>query len=372
MLRASLTSPRRVLMTLDAVGGVWRYALDLARLLGQAHVETILVGFGPAPDAAMTSEIAGLPGVHLVWTGRPLDWMAKTPDELDGIGSLIAEIALRERADLIHVNLPAQALEIPGDWPVVAVSHSCLRSWWATVKGEPLPPAWAWQAEREEAGLRRADLVMAPSASHAAQIAALYQLSARPHVVHNSAAEAVSCQSGRAPFVLSAGRWWDEGKNGAVLDEAAGSTGWPVFLAGSTAGPDANRFEPRHAVCTGSLGSAALGSLMGRAGLFAAPSLYEPFGLSVLEAAWRGTPLLLADIPTFRELWDGAAAFVPPREPQAWAQAIADLAQAPDRRARLGQQSRERATRYGRDRQRAAVLAAYHTALADRSTSEAA
>ncbi len=42
---------RRVLITLDAVGGVWRYALDVARGLESHGVDCLLVGFGPAPDA---------------------------------------------------------------------------------------------------------------------------------------------------------------------------------------------------------------------------------------------------------------------------------------------------------------------------------
>ncbi|MER8608904.1 glycosyltransferase family 1 protein, partial [Mesorhizobium sp. M1233] len=33
MLRTLSPRPRRILMTVDAVGGVWRYALDLARQL---------------------------------------------------------------------------------------------------------------------------------------------------------------------------------------------------------------------------------------------------------------------------------------------------------------------------------------------------
>jgi glycosyltransferase involved in cell wall biosynthesis len=43
--------------------------------------------------------------------------------------------------------------------------------------------------------------------------------------------------------------------------------------------------------------------------------LYEPFGLTVLEAAISRCALVLSDIPTFRELWDGAALFVDPRKP---------------------------------------------------------
>ncbi len=46
--------------------------------------------------------------------------------------------------------------------------------------------------------------------------------------------------------------------------------------------------------------------------IFVSTSLYEPFGLAVLEAAQAGCPLVLSDIATFRELWDGAAIFFPP------------------------------------------------------------
>jgi hypothetical protein len=40
----------------------------------------------------------------------------------------------------------------------------------------------------------------------------------------------------------------------------------------------------------------------------------EPFGLAVLEAAQAGCPLVLSDLPGFRELWDGAALFRRPVE----------------------------------------------------------
>ena len=44
--------------------------------------------------------------------------------------------------------------------------------------------------------------------------------------------------------------------------------------------------------------------------IFVSVSRYEPFGLAVLEAAHAGCALVLSDIPTFRELWQGAASFV--------------------------------------------------------------
>ena len=52
--------------------------------------------------------------------------------------------------------------------------------------------------------------------------------------------------------------------------------------------------------------------MMARTAVFVSPALYEPFGLAVLEAAQAGCALVLSDIPTFRELWDGVALFVAP------------------------------------------------------------
>ena len=46
-------------------------------------------------------------------------------------------------------------------------------------------------------------------------------------------------------------------------------------------------------------------ALMRRAGVFVVPALYEPFGLAALEAASGACPLVLADIPSLRELWMG-------------------------------------------------------------------
>ena len=60
---------------------------------------------------------------------------------------------------------------------------------------------------------------------------------------------------------------------------------------------------------------------MRQAAIFVAPALYEPFGLGVLEARARGCALVLVHIPTFRELWDGAALFADPRDDEALAQA---------------------------------------------------
>lgn len=68
---------RRVLMTVDAVGGVWRYAMELARGLLAHDVGVLFAGLGPEPSRAQADEALRLG--KLVWLEEPLDWIA--PDE---------------------------------------------------------------------------------------------------------------------------------------------------------------------------------------------------------------------------------------------------------------------------------------------------
>jgi glycogen synthase len=80
--------------------------------------------------------------------------------------------------------------------------------------------------------------------------------------------------------------------------------------------------------------------------VFASPARYEPFGLAVLEAAQAGAALVLSDIPTFRELWDGAAVFLDPDDAESWAATLHRLAGAPGMAADLGQRAKLRSYRY--------------------------
>ena len=65
MLPDSMNTPKRILMTLDAVGGLWRYSVDLARCLAAEGIECVLVGFGPAPSEAQQRECRDLRNVAL-------------------------------------------------------------------------------------------------------------------------------------------------------------------------------------------------------------------------------------------------------------------------------------------------------------------
>jgi len=70
---------------------------------------------------------------------------------------------------------------------------------------------------------------------------------------------------------------------------------------------------------------ADLSGLYSAARLFVFPSLYEGFGLPVLEAMACGAPVACSDIPALREGAGAAAAFFDPRQPGAIAEVVASL-----------------------------------------------
>jgi len=358
--------PRRVLITLDAVGGVWRYTIDVARGLESRGIECLLVGFGPEPDTAQRAECRA----ELVWTHEPLDWMVSDSSDLDRGTGALASLAREWKADLLHLNLPSQAAGLshrrladpglPGHCPIVVASHSCVPTWWRAVHGTDLPAAWAWQNQRNLAGFQRADAIVVPSAAHGAALEAVYHHLPPLHVVHNATAvEPADEPKERA--ILSVGRWWDAGKNGAALDKAAATVPWQVILAGPLNGPDGQHAAFRNARTTGALPHSEILALMRRSPIFAAPSRYEPFGLAAVEAAVSGAALVLADIPTFRELWSGAALFVFPADSVGWSQALTALAGDIGLRSRLSAAARARARRFTLSRQLAELHALYAT-----------
>src|SRR5256885_706022 len=55
----------RVLMTADAVGGVWTYALELARALVPHGLFTTLATMGPRPSEAHLAAARGIPGLDV-------------------------------------------------------------------------------------------------------------------------------------------------------------------------------------------------------------------------------------------------------------------------------------------------------------------
>ncbi|HEX2248884.1 MAG TPA: glycosyltransferase family 4 protein, partial [Gemmatimonadales bacterium] len=167
---------------------------------------------------------------------------------------------------------------------------------------------------------------------------------------------------------FAAGRLWDPAKNLAALEAAAPGLTWPIYVAGEPRHP--NRGESvcaSHLNLLGHLPARSVAAWLRKASIYAFPARYEPFGLSVLEAALAGCALVLGDIPTLRELWDGAAVFVSPDQPDTLHVAIDGLINDPGLRHALSMRARRRALTLTPRRMALGYLAAYEDLLTSRS-----
>ena len=232
----------RILMTTDTVGGVWTYALELARALGRFDVATTLVTLGPGPSRDQWREAARIPSLDVLDAGFALEWMDDPWREVDAAGAWLLE--LEEVAPRIG-------------WPIKVI-------------GDPRPP--------HGAAVSLADMELL----------------------------------GRLP-----------------RDEVRG---W-----------------------------------MDRASIFCHPARYEPFGLGPLEAAASGCALVLGDIETLREVWRGAAIYVPPDDPDAIAWAIERLASDPLLLRRQATRARCHAARFDAAAQATAYRRVYECITAIRA-----
>lgn len=349
----------RLLMTADAVGGVWQYALELAAAL-DARVTLALLG--PAPDAGQRAQAAAVPGLRLVETGLPLDWLATRPGEVLEAAASVARLAADVGADVVHLNAPALAL---ADYapPVVAVNHGCLGTWWEAAGKGSIDPALAWLPELVGQGLRRADRVVTPTRAYAAAVARRYALPS-PAAVHNGRTPMRLPDAPQFDGALTVGRLWDEVKDTPTLDAAAALLDAPFVAIGATRAPHGATVAPGHLQATGPLPADDIGGWLARRPVFVSAARFEPFGLAVLEAAQAGCALVLSDIPTFRELWDGAADFVRPGDPAGFAAAIAAMLADPAARAAQGRAAQDRARRYTPQATAAGMTALYHALLA--------
>ena len=74
-----------VLMSADAVGGVWQYSLDLASGLVRRGLAVTVAVLGPAPSEARIAAAERATGARIVATDLALDWTAETPEAVRGL-----------------------------------------------------------------------------------------------------------------------------------------------------------------------------------------------------------------------------------------------------------------------------------------------
>lgn len=354
----------RLFMTTDAVGGVWRYSVSLAAELALRGVEVRLGVIGPAPSRDRLIEVEGIARVSLGQIDAPLDWLAGSSGAIASGREAIAAAARAWRADIVQVNQPAY---VAGHYhaPVVTVAHSCVETWWRGTHGMPAPSDWAWHREAVGTGLGTAAVSVAPSRAFAAVLRKVYRLDHAPVAVLNGLAPR-EVDAPKVERVLASGRAWDASKNFQLLETAAAAIPWPVRLAGECAAPDGTSGPVmRNVRCLGELDAREIAREYAAAPIYVAPSLHEPFGLGVLEAAQAGAALVLSDIPTFRELWDGAALFFGRGDAGGLATEVNRLIDGAALHARLSSAARRRAARYTIARTGEGMLGVYAMAARD-------
>ena len=166
----------------------------------------------------------------------------------------------------------------------------------------------------------------------------------RPHKNISRLLEAIALiPKGRRPILLLPGyatQWEDE------LRRSAAALG----LADDT------RF-------LGWVGDGELEALYSVTSCFVFPSLYEGFGLPVLEAMARGVPVACSDRGSLPEVAGGAARLFDPEQPQAIADAIDTLLSDPDEAARLIEAGRARAVKFTWQETGRATAAVYRRTL---------
>jgi glycosyltransferase involved in cell wall biosynthesis len=191
-----------------------------------------------------------------------------------------------------------------------------------------------------------------------------------------AAVEAVLARHGLArPYLLSVGVL-EPRKNVAGLLAAFARLPAELTLTLVVAGPTGWLAEdPRRLVADSGRGERVrllgevpaedLPALYAGAELLVYPSLYEGFGLPVLEAMSCGTPVVASNVPALAEVAGAAAILVEP-DPEAIAAGIAAALRDPARRAELAAAGLARAAEFSWQRTAAATLELYRSTAAGR------
>jgi glycosyltransferase involved in cell wall biosynthesis len=148
-------------------------------------------------------------------------------------------------------------------------------------------------------------------------------------------------------------------KNLGVLVEATRRLGTRLVVAGVDGGA-APALRRDGVELTGWVDDARLDALMRGASVLAHPSLYEGFGLVVVEAMARGVPVACADASALPETASGAAELFDPHDAADVAAAIGRAASRRDELAALG---RRRASQLSWERTAAMTRAVYEEVL---------
>jgi glycogen(starch) synthase len=309
-----------ILVTTDTIGGVWTYTRELVAGLLQRGVRITLVSFGNIPSDGQTQwmeehQSLGNNNFDYRPTAFRLEWMHDAPEDMEASAEYLRNVVQETKPDLLHSNqFYYGALDC--DVPRLVVAHSDVVSWWVAVHGQepPASPWLQWYRHAVTHGLARANAVVAPSQWMLDQIGHHYLKLERSCAIYNGRSPLLfNPYATKDDHIVTVGRLWDLGKNARLLVQSEMPA--PVRVVGSDRHPEGMSYGEAVVTARPNLYVQApqdekqIAGIFGRAGIYAATSQYEPFGLAPVEAALSRCAVVASDIPSFRELWGGAALF---------------------------------------------------------------
>ena len=340
-----------ILVTADTLGGVWTYTRELVTGLALGRDRVTLVSFGDIPTDAQTRWMHNLPNLDYRPTAFKLEWMLDSEADMAASSQYLEGVIAESKPDLLHFSQYYYGA-LDCDVPRVVVAHSDVVSWWMAVhRKSPPETAWLrWYRHIVARGLQAATTVVAPSRWMLDQIELLYGKPASSSVIHNGRTPTLfNPYISKQASIVTMGRLWDSGKNVSLLlrREMPGT----VHIVGCDRHPERQNpaFAAESVRPNVHLGpeqdERQIVQTLARAGIYAATSQYEPFGLAPVEAALSRCAIVASDIPSFRELWDGAAIFFRNNDEESLCAALERLQSSPELRRDQGNMAYRHARR---------------------------
>ena len=292
--------------------------------------------------AALREELSGLglcvssllPGHAAGWTGGGVEelvpgFRAGSSDSARAVRVLLGLARGRtlsrrlEAVDLVHYPFTVPVPRVARGTPTVVTLHDMQHRDLPTLFS---PAERAYRRIAYERAAARADAVITVSDfCKAAIVDATGVDPARVHVVPLGVRPTTPLsEAAPEPMLLYPARGWPH-KNHRVLFEAFGilrrtRPGLRLVLTGSQPGEIGP--VPAGVQDLGRIDRVELDRLYARAAALVFPSLYEGFGLPVLEAMAAGCPVAASDLPPLREIAQESAVYFNPRDPQDMARAV--------------------------------------------------
>ncbi|MCW3091581.1 MAG: glycosyl transferase family 1 [Ferruginibacter sp.] len=356
-------TPLKVLMTTDTIGGVWSYAIELCRSLKEFNVHFHVVTTGAPMQFSQKEEIKALENVTVYETDFLLEWMDSPWQSIDNSGAWLLELAAEVQPNLVHLNSYSYG-SLNWNAPVIMVAHSDVFSWWLAVKQGYPPVHWNKYFKKVHRGLQKANLIIAPSKSSLKDIRKIYFGTAPGRVIYNGRDGGLFYPAEKQPVVCSMGRIWDEAKNIRLLVEAAKKIRCPIRLAGDTSfGNDYCSTAGANITNLGKIAVTQIAAELSVASIYVLPAKYEPFGLSVLEAALSGCALVLGNIPSLKEIWGDSALYINTNDAAGLADTVNHLLESDELRQHYAAMAIERAKRYSTEAMAGNYINVYHELL---------